>query len=139
MAVQKKQLYRNKALKKFTTPEQFGDYLKVITPEVWLVFVAIIVLVVGIFAWSMTGELEYLEGGIAVVKDGTATVTVNDNNVEVNSKMEVRFGKETFNISSVKTNEYGRTVAYVPVTVLDGTYDVEIVIKRVHPITFLFE
>ena len=139
MEGKKSVVYTKKSLESITSPEQFSDYLKVVTPGIWMIFTAIIVLMVGIFIWSMTGELENLEGGIAVVKDGTATVTVNNSNVDINSKMQVRINNETFYISSVRKNEYGRMVAYVPVTVLDGTYDVEIITERVHPITFLFD
>ena len=137
MADNSKGPYRKKALERITDPEQFGDYLKVINPEIWLIFGAILSLVIGLFIWGSTGNLENLEGGIAVVKDNTAVITVNNDNVEIESGMDVRVYEEVFTISSVSMNEYGRTVAYAPVSVPDGIYDVEIITESIHPIEFL--
>ena len=36
-------------------------------------------------------------------------------------------------------DEYGRSVAYADVSIPDGTYEVEIVIEQIHPISFLLE
>lgn len=51
------ELFREKSLERISTPEQLNDYIKVTTPSVWLVLIAVVVLLVGIMAWSIMGTV----------------------------------------------------------------------------------
>ncbi len=50
-------LYREKSLERINSPEQLNDYIRVTTPSVWLVLIAVIVLLIGILAWCIFGEV----------------------------------------------------------------------------------
>ena len=41
-----------------SSPEQLNDYIRVTTPSVWLVLAVLVLLLVGILAWSVLGKVE---------------------------------------------------------------------------------
>ena len=58
---QKKQgsgIFREKTMKRVSSPEQLNDYIRVTSPSVWIVLIALVVLLVGMLAWSVFGRIE---------------------------------------------------------------------------------
>ena len=57
---QKKQagIFREKSLERVSSPEQLNDYIRVTTPSVWIVLIALVVLLVGMLAWGVLGRIE---------------------------------------------------------------------------------
>ena len=58
---QKKQdggIFREKTMKRVSSPEQLNDYIRVTSPSVWIVLIALVVLLVGMLAWSIFGTVE---------------------------------------------------------------------------------
>ena len=51
-------IFRQKSIDRVSSPEQLNDYIRVTTPSVWLVLVAIILLLAGMLAWSVFGTVE---------------------------------------------------------------------------------
>ncbi len=51
------ELFRKKAMDRVQSPEQLNDYIRVTTPSVWLVLIALIILLVGVFAWAIAGTV----------------------------------------------------------------------------------
>ena len=51
-------IFRQKSMDRVSSPEQLNDYIRVTTPSVWLVLLAVVVLLVGILAWSIFGTVE---------------------------------------------------------------------------------
>ncbi|MCR5142922.1 MAG: hypothetical protein K6C68_10435 [Ruminococcus sp.] len=139
MAEQNSGIFRKKSIERISSPEQLTDYLRVTNPGIWVLLAAVITLLGGLFAWSMTGSLETLADGVAVVEDGQAQIMVIDSGRgEIKSGMTVRVGGEEYSIATVESDDYGRTVAYAPIDKTDGRYDVKIVTESIHPIRFLF-
>ena len=137
LAEQGTNIFRKKALERISSPEQLTDYLKVTNPGIWALLAAVIVLLAGLFVWSMMGELETLTDGVAVVEGGTAQVTLIDSRTELEADMTVRFDDREYLITDVSENERGMSVAYLPVTEANGVYEVKVVTERIHPIRFL--
>ena len=52
MASGEQSLFRKETMDRISSPEDLTDYLKVTNPGIWVVLVAVIVLLGGIFAWS---------------------------------------------------------------------------------------
>ena len=133
-------VFRKKMLDRISSPEQLTDYLRVTNPGIWLVLATVVLLLAGIFAWSTAGRLETLASGTAVVRDGTAEIVLADSGKgSISSGMTVRIGAEETRVSTVEADDYGRAVAWAPVSVADGRYDVQVVLESVHPIQFLFD
>ena len=58
---QKKQgggIFREKTIKRVSSPEQLNDYIRVTSPSVWIVLIALVVLLLGMLAWSVLGRIE---------------------------------------------------------------------------------
>lgn len=52
------QIFRAKSLERLSTPEQLDDYIRVSSPTMWLLLIAIIVLLAGVCVWGIFGHLE---------------------------------------------------------------------------------
>ena len=50
-------IYREKSLERVSSPEQLDNYLRVTTPPVWIVLLALAILIVGIFVWAALGSV----------------------------------------------------------------------------------
>ena len=74
MAEQNTGIFRKSSMDRISSPEQLTDYLKVTNPGIWVLLVAVIILLGGLFAWSMVGNLETVAEGVAVVENGTAQI-----------------------------------------------------------------
>ena len=140
MAEQNTGIFRKSSMDRISSPEQLTDYLKVTNPGIWVLLAAVIILLGGLFAWSMVGNLETVAEGVAVVENGTAQIMVTDTaNSKIASGMTVRIGDDEYSIAAVEKDEYGTAVAFAPIDKTDGRYDVKIVTESVHPIKFLFD
>ena len=133
---QKKQIFRQQALDRIASPEQLNDYLHVTNVGVWALLTIVILLLTAFFAWASLGKLETIASARATVRDGTAQITVVENE-EIVSGMTVRMGNAEFRVSDVGKDERGFTVAYAPVNLPEGNYDAEIVVETLSPISFL--
>ena len=136
----KESIFRKKALDQIRSPEQLNGYLKVTNPGIWLILAAVVTLFVGLFAWSTVGKLETTAPAVAVVKDGTARITLTGTvAVPLNSSMQVRIEDQEFPISIVEKDDYGRPIAQAPVTLMSGTYDAKVILETLTPISFLIK
>ncbi len=51
-------IFRKKSLDRVSSPEQLNDYIRVTTPSVWLVLLALVILLAGMLVWSVFGTVE---------------------------------------------------------------------------------
>ena len=51
-------IFREKSLKKVSSPEQIDEYVRVITPSVWIALAALALLLAGFLIWSIFGTME---------------------------------------------------------------------------------
>ncbi len=51
-------IFRQKSLDRVSDPDKLNDYIRVTTPGVWLVLTAILILLLGMLAWSILGTVE---------------------------------------------------------------------------------
>ena len=50
-------IFREKSMERVSSPEALNDYIRVTTPSVWLVLLALVALLVGMLAWSVFGTV----------------------------------------------------------------------------------
>ena len=62
-------VFREKSMDRVSSPEALNDYIRVTTPSVWIVLIALVVLLVGMLAWSIFGRIEVKDanGGVKEV------------------------------------------------------------------------
>ncbi len=51
-------IFRQKSLKRVSSPEELNDYIRVTSPSVWIVLAALVLLLVGMLAWSILGNIQ---------------------------------------------------------------------------------
>ncbi|MBO7405156.1 MAG: hypothetical protein J6V24_09370 [Clostridia bacterium] len=134
----KQSVFRKKTLDRISSPEQLTDYLCVTNPGIWVVLAAVILLLAGLFTWSMTGTLETTAEVKVVVADETAEVIPLGAEM-LSDGMPLRVAGQEFMIAFVRTDEYGRQIGTAQVALPDGTYDGTVVVDETHPIRFLTE
>lgn len=64
------QVFREKSIKQFSTPDQLTDYLRVTGPGLWFVLGGIIVLLIGGLCWGIFGRIISTVEVPAQIKDG---------------------------------------------------------------------
>lgn len=57
----KMSIFRQKSIDRVSSPEQLNDYIRVTTPGVWLVLLALVILLLGMLAWSILGTVEAVD------------------------------------------------------------------------------
>ena len=50
-------IFRKKSMERVSGPETLNDYIRVTTPSVWIVLIALVLLLAGMLAWSIFGTL----------------------------------------------------------------------------------
>ena len=62
-------IFREKSIARVSSPEELNDYIRVTTPSVWLVLIALVVLLVGMLVWSIFGTVKThrADGSVAEV------------------------------------------------------------------------
>ena len=63
-------IFREKSLKRISSPEELGDYLRVTSPAVWMLLVAVILLLAGFLIWGSASSIDSIVTGTAQVEGG---------------------------------------------------------------------
>ena len=138
MAENTQTVFRKKTLDRISSPEQLTDYLRVTNPGIWVILAAVILLLAGVFTWSMVGTLETKAEVRVLVSDHTAQVIALGPETLAEG-MPLRVGGQDCIIACTGADEYGRLTGTAEVSLPDGTYEGSVVVEAVHPISFLLE
>ena len=158
---QKTKLFREKSLEAIDSPESLNDYLRVTSPQVWLVLAAVIVLLIGGILWGIFGRIRTTEEFAVYVGEDRQVCYVNYNLVEqvlargvvnVNGRdyplqksenLEVTVLPEDSSSSLLLAGNLkaGDLVVEVPVTIdlANGYYTGKVVTEDLQPISLLLQ
>ena len=64
-----KKLFRQKSLDRISSPESLNEYLHVTNVSIWVVLIAVILMLGGLFVWSGIASVESFAYGVAQVED----------------------------------------------------------------------
>ena len=139
--------------------EELNDYIRVTTPSVWIILLAVGTFVVGLIVWSFTADLVTSVQAAAVSDETGVHVFVNADNVaDIKAGNKVLINDKEYSVMSVSDgevpassvlNEYERSLisakADDPVctcmigeSLPEGDYNARIVTGSDKPISFLF-
>jgi len=151
-------LFRQKSLKRISSPEQLNAYIRVSTPSVWLVLAAIVLLLAGACVWGVLGRLDTTLPVAVLSREGTVTAYVRQADVQkVRPDAAVRLNGAAGRVASVQAEpvqvdegfpEYLRHVGgllggewvhpiALDISCADGVYAAQIVIDSVPPMAFV--
>ncbi len=129
-------VFRKETLERISSPEQLTDYLRITNPGIWVILSAVILLLAGLFAWSMIGTLETTATVKVIVSNDTAQIVPIDTDI-ITEGMVFRVNSEEYTVALAENDDLGRYFGMASVDLPDGIYDGTIVVDQVHPIDFL--
>jgi len=151
-------LFRKKSLDRISSPEQLNDYIRVSTPSVWLLLIAIVLLLVGVCVWGVFGHMDTTLPVVAVAENGVVTAYVKEADVaKVSAEAAVFVDGAQGKVLSVGTQPVpvdGGFTAYMrhvggwqegewvyavtlEIACADGVHEGQIVIDSVSPMSFV--
>ena len=133
-------VFREKSLRRITSPEELEDYLRVTSPTVWMVLAAVILLLVGVLIWSATSSIDSFATGTAQVENGVLRIVFDDEHIaqSVQTGMTVKVGETESTISGVGTGSDGRLFATGETALTDGSYPARVVLRQTQILRLLF-
>ena len=70
-------IFREKSIDRVTGPESLNDYIRVTSPSVWIALLALVVLLVGLLAWSVFGRIEVKNADGSIEEGAPITYVIN--------------------------------------------------------------
>ncbi len=133
-------IFREKSLKRISSPEELGDYLRVTSPAVWMLLVAVILLLAGFLIWGSASSIDSIVTGTAQVEGGKMQIFFDDDEIArtVQTGMTVRVGETESTISSIGTNAQGVLFATGDTTLSDGSYPARVILRQTQVLQLLF-
>lgn len=130
-------LFREKSLKKISSPEELDEYIKVSNPGVWLILSAVIILLISLCVWGVFGKLETVVNAVGTVENGNMTAVLSaENSDKVEPGMAVYLNGKAVGI--VETLAENNSTAELDITNLaDGKYELDIIVESINPMYFI--
>ena len=154
-------IFREKSLKKISSPESLNEYVKVSNPGIWVLLVAIIILLVGILSWGVFGRIDSSISTIGYVNNGTLFAYIKENDFEsVSENSIISIDNSEYSIGSINNLDpllidYDFSDSYLhlanmsnnewvykinsKVSLPDGVYKITVITERIKPISLLFD
>ena len=130
-------LFRQESLKRLSSPDDLNDVLRVVNPSSWAVLLSVLLILAGMFVWSLVGGVEKKINVSVEVSGGVARFAVKD--TVLKRKMPVKVGDTESLILNAGKDKDGNYIGTADVSgMTDGIYEAEITIERIGPIKFLF-
>lgn len=137
------ELYTKRSMEDLSSPDQLRDHLKVTGVPVWIIMIAILVLLLGLFAWSAFATLTSYTSANGTVQGGVMAVTLQGEALEKSTlegtgdKMVCLIGDMETVLTVSGTDAEGNRIAVGPVPLPDGSYDVRIGFRQAKAIELL--
>lgn len=80
---EKQSIFRSKSIDRISSPEQLNDYVRVASPRMWVVLLAVVVLLAGAVVWSAFGNIESIVYGVAIVDNQGCTVYLRQTDADL--------------------------------------------------------
>ena len=71
------EIYREKSIKRVNQPEDLNDYIRVTTPSVWVVLIAIALVLAAVLGWMIFGTVEEHNDDGIVTETHPITYVIN--------------------------------------------------------------
>lgn len=151
-----KQLYRQKSIERISSPEQLHDYMRVTSPRLWMILVAIIIMLAGLILLAATTQMENTLK-TSLVMERTTGQSPDDPSKEeivegayielpIEQKDSLALGQEVRASGAKGTISMIYQYAESVVALVDmeegselpeGTHDAEVVIEKTTPMSYL--
>lgn len=95
-------LFREKSLNRITSPDDLTEYLRVTTPGVWIILIAVILLLSGVCVWGIFGRIDTKIDAI-VVSDATGVYCLVEETLvsKIETGDEIRVEGRTYSVEGI--------------------------------------
>ncbi|HML48083.1 MAG TPA: hypothetical protein PKE04_15180 [Clostridia bacterium] len=154
-------LFRKRSLERIASPEQLTGYIRVTSPNVWIVLTAIAVLLIAVLIWSVFGALTDTLQVQVLVSDGAVCYVNGDIAQRLSAGMPVRLGEadgilrevaarplssselrealpDDYTFSLLSAGVWSYAVILDVSGLPDGLYEAQITLESIRPIVFLW-
>ena len=153
------ELFRKKSIERVTSPEQLNDYIRVSNPGVWMILAAVVILLAGVCVWGFFGRLDTKKQASGVCENSKLTCYIKSDDIsDVKEDTIISVDGKEYTVKSVSSSPvrldgekdsyliylggFSETDWVFSVTVdapdlADGEYSVDVITKRVSPISFV--
>ena len=133
-------LFRKESLDRISSPEQLNDYLRVTSPGIWLLLIAVIILLAGAFIWSTQVSIKSYINGTGIVKDNVLTITFDKSSSmpSIQSGMLISVGGSSVPVSFTGHTDEGGLIVGADTELPDGTYDAKVGYSEIQLLKLLF-
>ena len=133
-------IFREKSIKRISSPENLSEYLRVTTPAMWIILTGVAIVLLGLFIWSHFVVINSYAYGKGVVKNGILTVTYEDQHVAQNltDDMLVSIGDVYMTIDILGRDESGHVITISDTNFPDGEYEAKACYRKTKVISMLF-
>ena len=153
------ELFRKKSIERVTSPEQLNDYIRVSNPGVWMILAAVVILLAGVCVWGVFGRLDTKKQASGVCENGKLTCYIKSDDIsDVKEGTLVSVDGKEYTVKSVSSSpvrldgekdsyliylggfsetDWVYVVAVDAPDLADGEYSVDVITKRVSPISFV--
>lgn len=133
-------IFRKKSLDRIKSPESLNDYVRVASPSVWALLVAIIVLLMGTIVWGIFGKMDTTLDVVAISEQGRLECFVSGKDInDITPGMKVTIMDKECSIINVGDYDAEKGLYRVETdgNVPDGKYGATIIVNSEKPISFV--
>lgn len=97
-----KNLFRKKSIDKISSPERIDEYIKVSSPGVWIILVAVAVLLIGVCVWGVFGKLDTKLDVVGVNQGGSVICYLKEDKIDsVKKDMKIEIDGNVYGIVEI--------------------------------------
>lgn len=155
----KEEIFRKESLDKMESPDDLDRYVKVTTPKVWILLLAIVVILIGGCVWGFFGKMNTVVKGYCFSKGGVQECYINESDAErINTGDQVKIADTFGTVTEVtllpqKSIDVAREHNYfvsedeskidvrefsAKTDIPDGEYYMEVIVESKAPFSFVF-
>lgn len=112
-------LFRQKPLERLSNPEQLDSLLVVVTPKMWIAFLCLAILLIGLILWSIFGSIPITVHGKGII------MSERDSLATINSSVDGMVKKIYINPGDTVTQ--GQPIAEI----IDHSYELQVAMAKV--------
>lgn len=122
--------------KTISSPEELNKSLQYSSPITWIILGLTILLLVGLFSWSIVYKLKLKISGQASVNKGIVSLKIDESSLDkLKTNQKVYIANQEGFIVSIDENKQPVVSSF---NLIDGEYEYEILLDEIRPINFLF-
>ena len=132
-------IFREKSIERISSPDDLGEYLRGTKPSVFVILIATMLIIGGLFVWSYFMSITSYAYGTAKADGRVLLATFDDpaSSKYINDSMEIIVGDQKIDIDTIGMDEKGNITAVCICNIPEGNYDVKVGYRKTQLIDML--